>query len=372
MKHALRALALFLALQPVLAVAQSKVPLPYHTLWGRIGAQPGDTGPGQAIPFASVLPSLVGAQTANTIYAGPSSGGAAQPTFRAQVGADLPNPGASSKGGVQSLTCSASNWFSTLSTGGVFGCSQPNFTDLAGSIAAGQIPAAVVALTKLATQNNNTVVGNVSGGAASPIALTQTQLTALINAATASLSGALPAFPNNTTTYFRGDGTYVTHNCAALTDSSVGCNAARGQLPGETSTGSASAGNVGEYTESVINSGSATGLVTATAKTVTSISLTAGDWDVDAVGYFLPTGTTSLTYINASIGTVTNVQDATPGRFNTLAMAAFVPGVNAVAMPVPNYRISVSGPTTIFLVVQSVFTVSTLGGYGIVRARRVR
>lgn len=47
--------------------------------------------------------------------------------------------------------------------------------------------------------------------------ITNTALTALINPATASLKGALPAWPGNTTTYFRGDGTYVTLNCAALT-----------------------------------------------------------------------------------------------------------------------------------------------------------
>lgn len=46
--------------------------------------------------------------------------------------------------------------------------------------------------------------------------LTTTQLTAQINTATASLSGALPAWPNNTTTYFRGDGTYATLNYAAV------------------------------------------------------------------------------------------------------------------------------------------------------------
>lgn len=372
MKHALRALALFLALQPVLAVAQSQVPLPYHTLWGRIGAQPGDTGPGQAIPFASVLPSLVGAQTANTIYAGPSSGGAAQPIFRAQVGADLPNPGASSKGGVQSLTCSASNWFNTLSTGGVLGCSQPNFTDLAGSIAAGQIPAGVVALTKLATQNNNTVVGNVSGGAASPIALTQTQLTALINAATASLSGALPAWPNNTTTYFRGDGTYVTHNCAALTDSSVGCSAARGQLPGETTTGSASAGNVGEYIESVIPSGSAVAITSATSKTITSIPLTAGDWDVAANVTVLPAATTSTTTAFGGVSTTTNTLDSSNGREVSWLGPATVAAGNFWALAIQPVRFSVSGPTTIFLVANSTFTVSTSAAFGIIRARRVR
>lgn len=45
---------------------------------------------------------------------------------------------------------------------------------------------------------------------------TNTQLTALINPATASLSGALPAWPNNTTTFFRGDGTYAAIGCANL------------------------------------------------------------------------------------------------------------------------------------------------------------
>jgi hypothetical protein len=45
----------------------------------------------------------------------------------------------------------------------------------------------------LANIANNTVLGNVSGSAAAPIALTQTQLTALINAATTTLSGAVPA-----------------------------------------------------------------------------------------------------------------------------------------------------------------------------------
>ncbi len=45
---------------------------------------------------------------------------------------------------------------------------------------------------------------------------TNVQLTALIQAATASLSGALPAWPNNTTTFFRGDGTYTGITCASL------------------------------------------------------------------------------------------------------------------------------------------------------------
>jgi Pectate lyase superfamily protein len=61
----------------------------------------------------------------------------------------------------------------------------------------------------------NTVLGSIAGGA--PLALSSTQVTAMINAATASLSGALPAWPNNTTTFFRGDGTYATIPSATAT-----------------------------------------------------------------------------------------------------------------------------------------------------------
>lgn len=41
------------------------------------------------------------------------------------------------------------------------------------------------------------------------------------------------------------------------------------------------AGNIGEYMESVVLSGAAVALVTATGKTITSLTLTPGDWDID-------------------------------------------------------------------------------------------
>lgn len=102
--------------------------------------------------FQSIGAASFGTQTANRVLAGPTSGGAATPTFRALVGADLPTPGASSLGGVQSFTCSTSNWFNTLSTGGVFGCSQPAFSDLSGALTAAQATAALSALTGCTTQ----------------------------------------------------------------------------------------------------------------------------------------------------------------------------------------------------------------------------
>jgi len=55
------------------------------------------------------------------------------------VSSVIPSPTAIDLGGVFSKTCSTSNWFNTLDTTGTFGCSQPNFTDLAGSISLTQL-----------------------------------------------------------------------------------------------------------------------------------------------------------------------------------------------------------------------------------------
>lgn len=50
--------------------------------------------------------------------------------------ARMPSPSASTLGGLQSLTCSSSNWFRTLSTSGALGCAQPAFSDLSGQLSA--------------------------------------------------------------------------------------------------------------------------------------------------------------------------------------------------------------------------------------------
>ena len=67
----------------------------------------------------------------------------------------------------------------------------------------------------LNVQYNN---GGLFGG------LTDVQLTARIQAATTALSGAVPAWPNNTTTFFRGDGTYAAlPACPTATTIALGC-----------------------------------------------------------------------------------------------------------------------------------------------------
>jgi hypothetical protein len=116
------AIAGILALFAVATASAQQFPtIQDHSVIGRIGVV-GQSGPSQAIPFASLLPLLEGVQPANKVKAGPPSGADAIATYRLLVGADLPNPGASSKGGVQSLTCGANQWLNQISVTGVPVC----------------------------------------------------------------------------------------------------------------------------------------------------------------------------------------------------------------------------------------------------------
>jgi hypothetical protein len=56
---------------------------------------------------------------------------------------------------------------------------------------------------------NNTVLGNISGGTATAVALTTTQLTTLINVFTSGLSGSVPASGGGTTNFLRADGAFA-------------------------------------------------------------------------------------------------------------------------------------------------------------------
>lgn len=56
---------------------------------------------------------------------------------------------------------------------------------------------------------NNTVMGNVSGASAPPVPITQTQLTALINVFTSTLSGAVPASAGGVIKFLRADSTFA-------------------------------------------------------------------------------------------------------------------------------------------------------------------
>jgi hypothetical protein len=97
-----------------------------------------------------------------------------------------------------------------------------------------------IPLTSFTTQANNTVVGNVSGGAAVPIALTTAQLTTLVNVATTSLTGACPILPNDATKFLDGTGAFSVPSGGGgggVTGSSSTGRAAMAVWTGDTSIG---------------------------------------------------------------------------------------------------------------------------------------
>lgn len=141
--------------------------------------------------------------------------------------------------------------------------------------------------------------------------------------------------------------------------------------PGVTDASSAAAGDIGEVISATLAQGSAVALTTATAKTVTSISLTPGDWDVDGVVGLIPAASTSITQMAEGAHTTTDTLGAA-GTFSNIIQAATVPGANAMYRNIPRQRINVAATTTVYLIAQATFTVSTLGAFGTIRARRVR
>lgn len=145
---------------------------------------------------------------------------------------------------------------------------------------------------------------------------------------------------------------------------------------GTTTNDDAASTIVGEYITSSVASGSAVSLTTGTAKTVTSISLTAGDWDVDGVVQF--TGGASTTVSNvlqSSISTTNNTVNSANLNFNVTyhgGATAFAGSGSRVSHRIGTARMSLNATTTVYLVAYADFAVSTCSAYGDIRARRVR
>lgn len=150
---------------------------------------------------------------------------------------------------------------------------------------------------------------------------------------------------------------------------------ANGQIPATATNDNAAAGKVGE----VLSDSSSPGSVSVTTATdlnitTTGIVLTAGDWDLSGIAYFLAGGATTVTFVGASFSTTSATRDfTTSGAFSTLPLGNVVVGNSQyITLAISPYRVSVAGNTTYYFVGRSAFGVSTMAVGGIIRARRVR
>lgn len=155
----------------------------------------------------------------------------------------------------------------------------------------------------------------------------------------------------------------------------VSGNATFANLVGVTNGVAAPSGIVGEVISGSVLAGSAIALTNNAPSNVTSIALTAGDWDVAIQGYFVGADTTTLAYAYATISPTTGTLNTTPGQWGALGnfgagtpfASASVFGTNAGPM-----RVSLAAPATYYFVAQAGFGTSTCSVYGTLFARRRR
>lgn len=145
------------------AITGTSGAVPYFSSSSTMGTSAALTNFGPVIGGgAGNPPSTVAAGSNNQAFMGNTAGA---PVFRALTGTDLPFPGASSLGGIESVTCNTHTWLDVISTAGVPTCAQPSFTDLTGtaSLAQGGLGSSQSAATA-----NQIPVFTGSGGAAVP------------------------------------------------------------------------------------------------------------------------------------------------------------------------------------------------------------
>lgn len=143
---------------------------------------------------------------------------------------------------------------------------------------------------------------------------------------------------------------------------------------GTASNDNAAAGYIGEYIESIVSSATNVPAATGVWGNMTSISLTAGDWDVTGTCQAYGNG---ATVVNPSLVAVSIFSGATTTDHvvgsNVLQLAP--PGATAGAersVTVPSYRISLSGTTTVYFKENWTYSVATPQYQCRLSARRVR
>jgi len=158
----------------------------------------------------------------------------------------------------------------------------------------------------------------------------------------------------------------ITSMTAVTSISATGGTAVKGTNTND----NAAVGNIGEYISSVVPLASAVSITNGVNTNVTSVSLTAGDWDVSGIVSFNFAATTSITALAGGITTTSATFDLNAAYIHRTA--AFVPGGQAIGYGIPTIRISLAATTTVYLVAVANFTVSTATAYGRIDARRVR
>lgn len=173
---------------------------------------------------------------------------------------------------------------------------------------------------------------------------------------------------NNSLSGQTGTGNFVGSTSPTLTTPNLGTPTAlvltnaTGDQVGTTTNDNAAAGHVGEFVSSVIAQASGVALTSTVVRDITSISLTAGDWDVYGNVSFL---TGSFTQVEGW----TNNASATLPDFSLFTQITSTGTSQGLAVPFRRY--SLASPTTIYLSASATFG-GVATAFGGIYARRAR
>jgi hypothetical protein len=171
-----------------------------------------------------------------------------------------------------------------------------------------------------------------------------------------------------------GNGTVSADNTAyRADDAQIRLNGTRGTTT-QSLVGIGTVLTPGQIKSSVVPIGSATSLTTATAKTITSLSLEPGVWRLTGIVAYRPDTTTSVTRLMSAIGPTNNALPATLGvdeANNQMMGAAYVPGTINIQVVTGEAIVTLTAQTTYYLIGHATFTVSTLTAFGKIQAERI-
>lgn len=142
-----------------------------------------------------------------------------------------------------------------------------------------------------------------------------------------------------------------------------------GELQGTVTGGNATAGYYGEIVTNKVASGSAVSLTTATGANITSISLTAGDWNVSGNVNF-SASTATVTGTSAGISATSATVPTDGSEVFSGVQVTLLSENDSVTLP-PK-QINVTTTTTVFLVGKCTFSAGSVSAFGSILARRIR
>lgn len=173
------------------------------------------------------------------------------------------------------------------------------------------------------------------------------------------------SFTNNTT----GNTPIIqgTGSDSNVTLALIGKGTGGAKVQGTGTNDSAGSGYVGELIQSVISTGSAVSISNGTAKDLTSISLTAGDWDVYGNINVAYTGNYTGLLVWCSLTSATTPDSSLLNQHSNGSN-----GSNNIGLPAPFFRVNIASTTTVYVSALAQFSTGSASMSGGIYARRRR